>query len=137
MIGKSRQDWQMALTSVPDGELGGVAGWKETKSYAADGNNLIGVSFVAIYRRMRGLAGCDRWPPGKRSDTRGFCKLIRAAETGLVNWSRRFSDRMLLMIGNLSARYATGRGASCHDASASSSFLRFPFSSLSFSLSAS
>nr|KAF7434466.1 hypothetical protein H0235_002657 [Vespula pensylvanica] len=34
-----------------------------------------------------------------------------STETGLVNWSRRFSDRMLLMIGNFSARVGKQREA--------------------------
>lgn len=42
---------------------------------------------------------------GREEKDRDFCKLIRATETGLVNWSQRFSDRMLLMIGNFSMRY--------------------------------
>lgn len=56
---------------------------------------IVRVSFTVSVVRDRSF--------GKRSDTRGFCKLIRASETGLVNWSRRFSDRMFLMIGNFNA----------------------------------
>lgn len=84
-------------------------------SEVADENNFAGVSFVAIYRRMSAspcasLSFSSRrgWRARKRRRARARKRPLQidsGAETGLVNWSRRFRDRMLLMIGNFRARY--------------------------------